>query len=80
MAKLTKEELSALGDHESVQVRKIEDLTVALAAAASAIVHYEEFLVTGVPLDLTAAEAMMRTPALADWIKANKVLLPVKRD
>jgi len=54
-----------------------------LMHALSACVHYQEYIDTKLqePVDLMSAQtALSGNMALADWVRKNAVLLPVRRD
>ena len=52
----------------------------ALIDAVSACVHYQEYIDTGESFDLISAKTAMEGHSLRDWIRKNKVMLPVRRD
>lgn len=56
------------------------ELTQAIVAAVSAVVHFDEYVDTGQPADLTAARSALLSPELQQWAKENKVLMPLRRD
>ncbi len=56
------------------------DQEMALIAAVSAVVHYQEFLATNYQGDLSAAESAIASPHLKQWMADNEALIPVKRD
>lgn len=51
-----------------------------LVFAMSAIVHLKEFIDTGEPMDLAAADGIINGPEMRAWIEDNQVMLPLRRD
>ena len=47
---------------------------------AATIAHLLEFIDNGEPLDREAAKSTLKQSGLADWVKENAVLLPLRRD
>ena len=48
------------------------DQEMALIAAVSAVVHYQEFLATNYQGDLSAAESAIASPHLKRWMADNE--------
>lgn len=48
--------------------------------AVNAAIHYQEYIDTNEPFDLISAKGSMRGLSLSDWMRKNKVMLPVRRD
>jgi len=51
-----------------------------LMMALTAIAHYQEYIDTKEPHDLYAAIGVMQDADLQEWMNANAVLLPLRRD
>ncbi|KKN76141.1 hypothetical protein LCGC14_0373360 [marine sediment metagenome] len=51
-----------------------------LVFAMNAIVHLKEYIDSGEPLDLAAANGVLNGPEVRAWIEDNKILLPLRRD
>ena len=54
--------------------------TRVLVFAMSAIVHLKEFIDTGEPEDLYAADGLINGVEMRGWIDDNEILLPLRRD
>ena len=46
----------------------------------SAVAHLKEYIDTGEPFDLVAAQSSLSDPSVQAWIRESTVLLPVRRD
>jgi len=58
----------------------MNDEEMIIIQLASAVVHLQEHIDTGNPLDFFAAESNLAHPLVETWMSDNKVLLPVRRD
>ncbi len=57
-----------------------KQLNSALIAACSALLHYQEFVDTGITVDRIAAESALQSPPLRLWLHQNTVMVPERRD
>lgn len=58
---------------------KIDNSRVAMFAMC-VVVHLKEFIDTGEPMDLCAADGLLNGTELRAWIEENEIILPVRRD
>jgi len=52
----------------------------AVVFAMCAVVHLKEFIDTGEPMDLDAADGILNGPEMRAWIEDNEIMLPLRRD
>ena len=58
----------------------MNDFQIMIIQLASAVVHLQEFIDTGEPNDLDAAQTNLAHPLIQKWMAENEVLLPLRRD
>ena len=51
-----------------------------MVIAMCAVVHLKEYIDTGEALDLVTADSLIGWPEMREWIEANQIMLPVRRD
>jgi len=58
----------------------MDDNEMIVVQLASAVIHLQEHIDTGEPLDFAAAESNLAHPLVESWMSENKALLPLRRD